>query len=181
MMKHKSSGTILTTGRIRLRTMRDDDEENLYGLFTDKEVMKYYPSLKSRRETKEWIAWNKRLAKGYGVSLWIAEDKETGAFLGQCGIVPQTVNGTAMMEIGYMFARRHWGCGYATEAAKACLTYGFQTKQYGRIAALIDPENLASVRVAEKIGMAAGETVNKWERQLTVFDITSDIERFSEM
>lgn len=69
MMKHKSSGTILTTGRIRLRTMRDDDEDNLYGLFTDREVMKYYPSLKSRRETKEWIAWNKRLAAGYGVSL----------------------------------------------------------------------------------------------------------------
>ena len=47
MMKHKSSGTILTTGRIRLRTMRDDDEDNLYGLFTDREVMKYYPSLKA--------------------------------------------------------------------------------------------------------------------------------------
>ena len=46
MMKHKSSGTILTTGRIRLRTMRDDDEENLYGLFTDREVMKYYPPYK---------------------------------------------------------------------------------------------------------------------------------------
>lgn len=181
MMKHKSSGTILTTGRIRLRTMRDDDEDNLYGLFTDREVMKYYPSLKSRRETKEWIAWNKRLAAGYGVSLWIAEDKETGAFLGQCGIVPQTVNGNTLMEIGYMFARCRWGCGYATEAANACLDYGFHTQQYGRIAALIDPENAASVRVAEKIGMVPGETVTKWERRLTVFDITSDVERFGEM
>ncbi|WP_146737973.1 GNAT family N-acetyltransferase, partial [Bacillus tropicus] len=104
-------------------------------------------------------------------------DKETGAFLGQCGIVPQTVNGNTLMEIGYMFARRHWGCGYATEAANACLDYGFHTQQYGRIAALIDPENAASVRVAEKIGMVPGETVTKWERQLTVFDITSDVER----
>ena len=53
MMKHKSSGTILTTGRIRLRTMRDDDEENLYGLFTAREAMKYYPPLQTSRETTE--------------------------------------------------------------------------------------------------------------------------------
>lgn len=181
MMKHKSSGTILTTGRIRLRTMRDDDEDNLYGLFTDREVMKYYPSLKSRRETKEWIAWNKRLAAGYGVSLWIAEDKVSGAFLGQCGIVPQTISGNTLMEIGYMFAQRRWArlCDRGGERLSG-LRFSY-AKEYGRIAALIDPENVASVRVAEKIGMVPGETVTKWERRLTVFDITSDVERFGEM
>lgn len=174
MGKNKLSDTILTTGRIRLRGMHDSDQENLYKLFTDAEVMKYYPSLKSKRETKEWIAWNKRLAKGYGVSLWIAEDKETGRFLGQCGIVPQTVNGSTVMEIGYMFARCHWGRGYATEAAQACLEYGFGKCHYGRMTALIDPNNRASVRVAEKIGMISGQTVEKWGRQLAVYEIKSD-------
>ncbi len=85
------SETRLTTDRIRLRSMEDRDKEHLLRLFTDKEVMKYYPGVKNERETQEWIAWNKRNEKGYRVSLWIAEDKRTGEFLGQCGIVPQKI------------------------------------------------------------------------------------------
>ncbi|MDF4187447.1 GNAT family N-acetyltransferase, partial [Ligilactobacillus salivarius] len=115
--------------------------------------------------------WNKRLNTGYGVSLWIAEDKETGAFLGQCGSVPQTVNGNTLMEIGYMFARRHWGNGYAQEAARACLDYGFNERQFGKMTALIDPGNKASIRVAEKIGMHYSQTIRKWNKPIAVSEI----------
>lgn len=73
--------TKLETERIRLRCMEDRDQEALLELFSDPEVMKYYSGLKDKQETREWIAWNKRNEKGYRVSLWIAEDKQSGDFL----------------------------------------------------------------------------------------------------
>lgn len=72
--------TKLVTERIRLRCMEDRDQESLLELFSDPEVMKYYSGLKDKRQTREWIAWNKRNEKGYRVSLWIAEDIQTGDF-----------------------------------------------------------------------------------------------------
>ncbi|KAA6453868.1 GNAT family N-acetyltransferase [Bacillus atrophaeus] len=160
----------LTTDRIRLRSMEDRDKEHLLRLFTDKEVMKYYPGVKNERETQDWIDWNKRNEKGYRVSLWIAEDKRTGEFLGQCGIVPQKIGHEVYMEIGYMFARRHWGKGYATETARGCLDYGFNACQYGKMIALIDPENTSSIRVAERIGMAYNRTIEKRGKSLCVYE-----------
>lgn len=162
--------TKLVTERIRLRCMEDRDQESLLELFSDPEVMKYYSGLKDKRQTREWIAWNKRNEKGYRVSLWIAEDIQTGDFLGQCGIVPQQTENETAMEIGYMFARRHWGNGYAQEAAKTCLDYGFKERQYGKIAALIDPDNKASLRVAEKIGMLYSRTIRKWNKPIAVYE-----------
>lgn len=84
--------------------------------------------------------------------------------------MPQQTENETAMEIGYMFARRHWGNGYAQEAAKACLDYGFKERQYGKIAALIDPDNIASLRVAEKIGMLYSRTIRKWNKPIAVYE-----------
>ncbi|NTU27959.1 GNAT family N-acetyltransferase [Bacillus tequilensis] len=165
-----SANTKLVTNRIRLRCMEDRDQASLFELFNDPDVMKYYSGLKNKRQTREWINWNKRNEKGYGVSLWIAEDKRTGDFLGQCGIVPQQVENQTVMEIGYMFARRHWGNGYAHEAARACLDYGFNERLFGKMTALIDPDNKASIRVAEKIGMLYDRTIIKWNKRIAVYE-----------
>lgn len=109
---------VLTTERLTLRNMTKKDVCNLLEIFSDPIAMEYYPSTKDEKQTIEWIAKMLNNYAKHGTGLWIVEHKETGEFLGQCGIVPQEVEGVREMELGYSFARRVWGNGYATEAAK---------------------------------------------------------------
>lgn len=86
----------------------------------------------------DWIDWTLGNYERHGTGLWIVENKGTGEFLGQCGIVPQEVEGVSEMEIGYLFARRAWGNGYATEAAAACKRYGFEELNLQKLVSLTD-------------------------------------------
>ncbi len=119
--------TILFTDRLRLRELTMNDVENLAGIFTDPEAMKYYPSTKNREETEGWIRWNLDGYARNGHGMWAAEFKETGNFAGQCGLIIQEVDGNREVELGYLFLREHWCRGLATEAAIACRDHAFQT------------------------------------------------------
>ncbi|MBU8692296.1 GNAT family N-acetyltransferase [Bacillus altitudinis] len=166
---------VLETERLRLRTMDEDDAPFLYEkLFQDEEVMKYYPSLKDEKQTKEWIAWNQKNDCTYHTSLWIIEEKETKEPLGQSGIVLQNVEGQTELEIGYMLKRSAWGKGYAVEAAKGCLAYGFDEMKVRRMVSLIRPDNEASVKVAMKMGMKKEKTISKWDQMIDVYSVTRD-------
>lgn len=160
---------ILSTDRLTLRKMTTADVTNLLEIFSDLVAMKYYPSTKDERETLEWIKWTHKNYEEYGVGLWIVEEKETSQFLGQCGIVPQEVDGKIEMEIGYLFVRRFWGNGYATEAALACKNYGFQNLKLSRLVSLPVVNNIPSTKVAERIGMRAIKTINKWGKDVFVY------------
>jgi RimJ/RimL family protein N-acetyltransferase len=145
--------TILETSRLRLRQRTLADADNLLGIFSDPVAMRYYPATKDRQETEAWINWNLHSYAEHGIGLWIVEAKETGQFLGQCGLTMQEVEGTWEPEVGYLFLRQHWGQGYATEAAAAALTYGFTRRNYDRIICLAGVPNRPSRRVAERLGM----------------------------
>ena len=80
--------------------------------------------------------------------------KETGKFIGRCGLLPWTIDGQNEVEVAYTIARNYWGQGLATEAAQAILNYGFEKLGFSRLICLIDEKNIASQRVATKIGMA---------------------------
>lgn len=126
----------MSTERLTLREMNKNDVGNLMKIFSDPEAMRYYPSTKDKRQTMEWIEWTLDNYNQYGVGLWVVEDKVTGDFLGQCGIVPQEVDDEIEMEIGYLFVRSAWGNGYATEAALACKNYGFEQMNLRKIISL---------------------------------------------
>ncbi len=81
------------------------------------------------------------------------ESRETSEFLGDCGLTPQTVEGVTDIEIGWHTKREYWNQGLPTEAAAACRHLGFTRFELPRLISIIDPENLASRRVADKIGM----------------------------
>ena len=164
---------ILTTERLQLREMTNGDVQNLMEIFSDPIAMKYYPSTKDEKETIGWIEWTLNNYKKYGVGLWIVEHKETGKFLGQCGIVPQEVDGEIQMEIGYLFVRQEWGKGYATEAAAACKKYGFEQLKLKKIISLPDVHNTPSAKVAERIGMTVEKTIFKWGKEVYVYSITA--------
>ncbi|MBY7142784.1 GNAT family N-acetyltransferase [Virgibacillus sp. NKC19-3] len=152
--------------------MNKNDVHHLMEIFSDPEAMTYYPSTKDESETIKWIDWTLQNYVSYGSGLWIVEEKETGEFLGQCGIVLQKVDGTVEMEIGYLFARRAWGKGYATEAAQACKKYGLEELGLKRIISLIDPENAPSIKVAERIGMKREKHIHKWGKDIVVYSVS---------
>ncbi|MCX2829686.1 GNAT family N-acetyltransferase [Bacillus pseudomycoides] len=163
---------VICTERLILRRMTKDDTENLMKIFSDPVAMRYYPSTKNESETMEWINWTLKNYDEYGVGLWIVEDKVTGEFLGQCGIVPQEVDGVMEMEIGYLFVRRVWGKGYATEAALACKNYGFERLKLNRMVSLPDVNNIPSTKVAKRIGMQEMKIINKWGKEVYVYSVS---------
>lgn len=120
------------------------------GNFSDPAAMRFYRSTKTREQAEEWISWTLHNYRTHGVGLWVAEEKTSGRFLGQCGITPQDTGGVTEMEIGYLFARREWGKGYAAKAALACKEYGFKSLKYKKLVSIINVKNLASIRVAER-------------------------------
>ncbi|MBD8497311.1 GNAT family N-acetyltransferase [Paenibacillus arenosi] len=163
---------VLSTERLILRKMTKDDVVALMEIFSDPEAMKYYPSTKNEQQASEWVDWTLRNYDTSGTGMWIVEDRATGGFLGQCGIVPQELDGVVEMEIGYLFARRVWGNGYATEAALACKKYGFEQLGLSKLISFVDINNTPSAKVAERIGMTVEKTIHKWEKELFVYAVT---------
>ncbi|MCR8842652.1 GNAT family N-acetyltransferase [Paenibacillus sp. SC116] len=163
---------VLSTERLVLRKMTLADVGALMEISSDPEAMKYYPSTKNEQQASEWVEWTLRKYDTYGTGLWIVEDKETGEFLGQCGIVPQEVNGVIEMEIGYLFARRVWRNGYATEAALACKKYGFEQLGLKKLISFVDVNNTPSAKVAERVGMTVEKKIHKWGKDVFVYAVT---------
>ncbi|MGE6631090.1 GNAT family N-acetyltransferase [Bacillus sp. NPDC077027] len=164
---------VLETDRLKLRTMDEGDKEFLFSMFQNEEVMKYYPSLKDEEQTEEWIKWNQKNDQRFDTSLWIIEDKRTGEALGQSGIILQKVEEKTELEIGYMLKRDAWGRGYAFEAAKGCISYGFEYMKVRRLISLINPANERSIQVAAKLGMKKEKTISKWNQTIDVYSINS--------
>ncbi len=145
--------TILETPRIRLREYTHGDLAALATIFADEEQMRYYSRPKSRDESLAWIDWNLGLYEERGFGLWAMESIETGEFMGDCGLTPQTVEGVMEIEVGWHTRRDHWNKGLATEAATACRDHAFLDLKLKRLISIIHPDNIASRRVAEKLGM----------------------------
>ncbi|KON87787.1 hypothetical protein AF332_13755 [Sporosarcina globispora] len=163
---------IIATDRLILRKMKRSDLNHLMEIFTDPVAMRYYRSTKTIEQAEDWISWTLHNYRTCGAGLWIAEEKTSGRFLGQCGITPQDTGGVAEMEIGYLFARREWGKGYATEAAIACKEYGFNSLKYKKLVSIINERNLASIRVAEKVGMRKENTFLRAGNKMYVYSIS---------
>jgi len=147
--------TILETPRLLLRQLTMEDLGALFALYADPEVQTYFPEgTLTYEETEEELRWIIDVYYAqYGFGLWATVEKETGAFIGRCGLLPWTIEGRSEVEVAYMLAKAWWGQGLATEAAQAILTYGFEKLPVTRLICLIDASNQASVSVATKIGM----------------------------
>ena len=144
---------VLETEPLKLRKMTTDDVDNLLLIVSDPVAMQYYPSTMDRDEA---IAWIRRTQMNYerrGLGFWIVERKADGTFLGQCGLIPQELEGVVETEVAYLFARASWGQGFATEAAMACRDWGFTHLDVPRLVSIISIYNAPSMRVAERNGM----------------------------
>ena len=89
----------------------------------------------------------------YGYGLWATILKETGDFIGRCGLLPWEIGGRTEVEVAYLLGKNYWRRGLATEAAAAIVDYAFETLPVDRLICMVDPENAASRGVAIKVGM----------------------------
>jgi RimJ/RimL family protein N-acetyltransferase len=141
---------ILVTNRLELRTWSLDDSEMAFLIWGDAEVMQFVSKpfetkAVARKALKNAIAAQNR----YGVCLGAVVEKSSRKIVGCCGF--HRVE--SALELAFHFIPQVWGKGYATEAAKACLEYGFEKLDAEKIIAFVHPENIASNRVLEKTGM----------------------------
>jgi RimJ/RimL family protein N-acetyltransferase len=144
----------------------------LFELFSDPVAMQFFPSTKDFQQTHQWFNEVERRKNRDGLTLRVIKRKQDNAILGYCGLILQkNVAGADEIEVGYGLLRRYWGCGYATEAAAACLEKGFLALEIDRIISLIRPENTASVAVALRNGLRFENSVQRWRYQHNVYAI----------
>lgn len=120
---------MIETERLILREYKTDDFDALYEIMSDVETMQHYPAPFDEARTRRWIEWNLENYARYGFGLWAIVLKETGKFIGDCGITIQNIDGEKLPEIGYHIHKKYWRQGYAKEAAKAVRDWAFE-KEY---------------------------------------------------
>ena len=156
---------ILETPRLILRRQVPDDLEDLWALYSDTQITKYIPDApRTREEARQELEWHMNgHPKNPQLGLWATIHRASEKFIGRCGLLPWTIDGQQEVEVAYTIARPYWGQGLATEAATAILQFGFEKLNLARLICLIDPDNIASQRVAEKIGMSFERRVDEGE------------------
>jgi [ribosomal protein S5]-alanine N-acetyltransferase len=144
----------LETERLRLRPFRHDlsDLDAMVAVLGDADSMRYYPAPFDRTATRDWIASNLERYEGEGTGLLAIEDRATGEVIGDCGPTVQQVDGDPYVELGWHVLGSRQGRGIATEAGAACRRAAFDDLDVPFLVSLIRPENVASRRVAEKLG-----------------------------
>jgi RimJ/RimL family protein N-acetyltransferase len=142
----------LQTDRLVLRPFRESDLDGYAAMCANAEVMHYLGESKPLTRAEAWRSmavvvghWQLR---GYG--MWAVEERQSGEFVGRIGC--WNPEGWPGLEIGWTLRREFWGRGFATEGARAAIQYAFAELHQDRIISLIRPDNLNSIRVAERVG-----------------------------
>jgi RimJ/RimL family protein N-acetyltransferase len=156
--------TQLQTERLRLRLFTLADEQIMFELNSDPEIIKYAEATPARdlQEARQ------RLEQGpladyekYGYGRFAVELKETGNVIGFCGIkyLPEL----DLPEVGYRYLKEYWGRGIGTEAARVCVDFARDDLKIKKLVALIVPENTGSIKIAEKLGMSKGPLIHVYD------------------
>jgi RimJ/RimL family protein N-acetyltransferase len=156
----------LETERLLLRPLSLDDLDVLAGYVADPETMRYIGAggARTREQALDTLEWMIETFRSQGFGHLGVVRREDGVLVGRCGLnvwdpTSWTITrmteaeGPVEIEIAYLFGREHWGHGYATEAVTALRDWALANLELERLIALIYPENVRSVRVAEKLGM----------------------------
>jgi RimJ/RimL family protein N-acetyltransferase len=150
-----TDGPTIKTARLVLRRWRDEDREPFAALNADPEVMRYFPRPLTRDESGRFIDRIEARFEADGIGQWAVERREDGRFLGFTGLGPATFEAwfTPAIEVGWRFERSAWGHGYATEAGRVALQFGFEVRGLETILSWTSVLNLPSIAVMERLGM----------------------------
>lgn len=143
----------IKTDRLTLRAFTQADTDALTLILNGDDVLRYFPT--TTPPTRDCVAkmitrilhhWEE-----YGYGLWAITLAETGQLMGRCGL--QYIPETDEVEVDFIVGRQFWGQGFATEAGIISITYGFDSLDVNSITGIVHPDNLASQRVLQKLGM----------------------------
>ncbi|HEV7645440.1 MAG TPA: GNAT family N-acetyltransferase [Pyrinomonadaceae bacterium] len=143
----------IETARLKLRAPVPEDVRPLESLWSDPDVTKYIPIIlfRTREELEEFIPLTRQRWTERGFGMLIVTTKENDTVIGYCGL--QFLNSSPQVEIYYGFSKNAWDQGFATEAARSMLRFAFETAKLESVAGVTQPENTASQKVLEKIGL----------------------------
>ena len=161
---------MLETARLILRRMDERDVDRIYRMRSDAEVMRFIREPQSFNESINWLKLVSSRWENEKIGFCALFEKSSEEFIGWCGI--WTLKETSELEIGYAIAKEFWGKGFAAEAAFEFLRYAFEDLKYDKIVAVATPENTASRRVMEKLGMQYDCTGEFYGRELVHYSIT---------
>ena len=155
ILDRERTGTsrILETERMFLREMDRNDNDALYRVLADSDIMQHYPYTFDEKRVRGWIAKNIDRYRIFGFGLWAVCLRETGEMIGDCGLTLQNINGKTLPEIGCHIRRDVQRRGYAKEAAKAVRDWAFRNTEYPALYSYCKYTNEPSIRTAESIGM----------------------------
>jgi len=146
----------LRTERLLLRRWRDSDLDPFAAINADPVVMEhFFHGVRTRAETADFIGRIEQEFERRGFGLWAVEAFGVASFIGFVGLHEAVFEApfTPAVEVGWRLARAHWGQGYATEAARAAVAFGFEQAGLAEIVSFTNVSNLRSQRVMERIGM----------------------------
>lgn len=150
-----ADGPTLETERLLLRRWKERDSDPFAALNADPEVMEHFPAVLTAEESNQLLRRIDRQFEEFGFGLWAVEIKWAKRFIGFCGLAVPTfeTHFTPAVEVGWRFAKDQWGSGYATEAAKVVLDFGFEKADLEQILSWTVPANLRSQGVMQRLGM----------------------------
>ncbi len=151
----KQTVPTLTTERLILRPLRDEDLAPFVALNADPEVMKHFPAALTRAEAESMMAHMRAALAERGFGWWALEAPGVAPFIGFVGLSVPHFDAPFLpaVETGWRLAKEHWGRGYATEGARECLRFGFEELGLEEIVSFTTTTNLRSQAVMQRLGM----------------------------
>jgi [ribosomal protein S5]-alanine N-acetyltransferase len=144
---------IIDTERLLLRPLREEDASIFFEMWSDPEAVRYFsfPPMQAIEQAHARVADKLQSSRDGNSVICVIESRDKGEVLGDCALF-NGVSHSRRAEIGYCLGRKHWGNGYMTEAADALIEHGFKRAGLRRIEADIDPRNLPSIQLVERLG-----------------------------
>ncbi|MGG6266642.1 GNAT family N-acetyltransferase [Leptolyngbya sp. AN03gr2] len=163
----------LETERLWLRPFKYEDLDRLAEIFGNPEVMRFISSgTRTRAELEAGFPAKLERFDRWGFGMWAVIEKASQTFLGRCGLIH--LDGTPEVELGYTLDQIYWNRGFATEASIACLRFGFEQAGLERIVAIAQPENIASQRVMQKVGMRFEKNAYYYKTDVVYYAISKN-------
>lgn len=169
---------VIETERLILRKFRLPDLDDLLAVMADPQVMRFsisgpWDRDRTQHFLEECLVDYSEARWGFG--RWATIHKQDDRLIGFSGLARwDDVDGSPEVEIGYRLLPEYWGQGLGTESARASRDYGFRQLRLPRLISLIQPGNLASVRVAEKTGMVCEKEILKWGQPILVYAVWAE-------
>ncbi|MGP4039751.1 GNAT family N-acetyltransferase [Gracilibacillus sp. D59] len=155
----------LNTERLHLKRMTTDDAASLFTIWSDPKVTEFMniSNFTTQNQAEEMISFLDQLAQDQKAIRFTIIEKKTNEIIGSCGYNSLDFD-NEKTDIGYEIARDHWGKGYAPEAISSLIQYAFNTLHFHRIEAKVEPENINSIKVLDKLGFTFEGTLRQCEK-----------------